>query len=115
MSDETPKGKDYAKLPWNTFQALWDKLPDTTPGQLAEALGYSGAPVLIKWRAEGQCPKVAVVALEALVRRQNPRNAELHPRIMLVKFRDKDSAALFELMADKVKGMEVLYKSEDNS
>ena len=112
MSDQSPT-KEFQKLPWDTFKSLWDKLPHITPGQLADALGYSGGSAIRHWENSGQVPKVAVVALEALVRRQNPRNAELHPKLLLVKFRDRDSFALFELLADKVKGMEVLYSSPE--
>lgn len=117
MTTETTsrKSREFDKLPWDTFQSMLDKLPDIAQGQLAEALGYSSATVLRQWEAAGFAPKVACLALECMVRRQNPRNAELHPKMLLLKFRDKDSFALFELMADKVKGMEVLYSSPEKN
>lgn len=122
MTQETSrKEREFNRVPFDTFDSLSDKLKqnyvasngaELTDAELARQLGYSST-VIFGWRAEGSAPKVAVLAAEALLRRLNPRNAELHPKILLLKFKDKDSFALFELMADKVKGMEILYASGD--
>jgi len=64
-------------------------------------------------RPQRVCGMVAVLSMEALMRRQNPRNAELHPKSFLLKFRKKNGFALFEVMGDKVEDMAVLYASTD--
>lgn len=103
--------REFQRVPYDSFQSYREKLPTMTNAALAESIGYSGT-VITQWERDGQVPKTAMLAMETLVRRMGQK-AELTPKILLLKFRDKDSFALFELMADKVTGMEVLYTSTD--
>lgn len=67
----TPTPKSFSKSSFSVIEDAAKRLNLTSDAAISEALGYSShGSTLAPWRKSGQCPRVAALAAEALVRRQ---------------------------------------------
>jgi hypothetical protein len=103
VTKKQPKKREYQKMPYSLFLDNANKL-NLTERNLAVACGYSQTSV-VYWIKTGQCPKSAVLASEALVR----RNGQLikQPTVLIAKVpADKD-----EMVRSFLKAIGVDYQA----
>lgn len=94
MADDTPtdtkRPQTFDIVPFASFEPDLRRLQLRTDTDIAKALGYAAGGTVRKWRTANKAPRVARLALEALVRRQGQEFAA--PIIYMIKVDDTDTA-----------------------
>jgi len=112
MVEKKKVTKEFIKLPYSTLEQHLKRTTLVTDVEIGNALGYKGS-AISHWRKVGECPKVAVIAAECLVRRMGPDAAKVvlpQAQIFVVRAGSKETSAYLELMFEQTKDCKLLFK-----